>query len=203
MSRRRTNKMIGDTYHRDSNLTISIYLTPDNKFESDQIGGHTLSGDTFEECERAIRKFLDENIHPEWIKVIHIDLQEGWYQTDDNAIHIEAAVEYYAQSGKIFFMIDQTTVDHFGLQLKSAHHRAPAGWRGQGEKKFSVPVQLENHYYLPYSEDVWLGVQNLILAIRTAKQKLRKLLADPNASIPLFEKVGKSILMLPGGEDER
>ena len=185
---------------------IEIMLDRNQKTFFADFYGEKIEGKTFEEVRNKVRIAADNAVQLEWIPIIEIEVDDpnrwSWNKNGDER--------------QSFFKV---TIDRYYVAKTPQKGWIRTNWENKKEDrlKYYKPVYFGDHDYdsvvfpchhglehwMPYTEELWTGLNELLNSIVRARDKLVELVKDER-SIKQIEGVGASILgrlLMPGGAD--
>jgi hypothetical protein len=210
---RRTRKEIDRMKHTDSGIIIIFYLEPDNTFSTSELFGQTLRHNVYDELRREAWKFVAENFKLNFYPIIEIKKIQPFAANDRMPfIGFNASRFFYATNpqGQMFvvswnWIADPKKINSMDL-VGYSKMWTPGGWSYYNAgREFKPPIKVNDEYtYLPYSEDTWNGVVNLLDTIKKVRERLEELLGSADAGLETFRLAGQQLArLLPGGDDVR
>jgi hypothetical protein len=197
---RKTNKKVDEYRDRVAGV-ISIYLTPDNTFVTDEVYGKTVAGESIATVLRALLDHLRDNNTLEFNPVICIEeIKPHGYQ--DTFIGVQAHRFLWARNAAgTLLKLDWRDKDKYDrgepvINLTQVF-RIRTGY-------FDPPVVIDGSFgskevYVPYTDEAWAGVISLQETIVRARERLNNILYATDIQTTL-EKVARGTNLLGSGE---
>lgn len=173
MARRKPLK-IDELYHKQSGITVPIYLSVSgNYFQTTLPNGDQVGDQVRGELDKKIKTWLDENTVLEWLPLIQVDEYSLSYGDSTNLIGFDLSRMYYAKKKSGAGMMYK----HWEPTKEGKEPAWEAKWGFEADK-FNPPVKGRGYrdnmtFYLPYSEDLWDTLQMLQKCLGWFKLNLR------------------------------
>jgi len=179
MGRRRVNKLIDEYNHRDSGLTVGIYLTPDNTFESDQVLGKTFTDSSANGLKTMVSQYLKENYCLVYEPIIQVYLDTGFASYgNDSDIRLRFKRFAYASNemGELFelpWMYFEEGKTDLARQWR------PSGVSGaRPADNFDVPGTYGNYTYIQYTDKAWVSLNAMQSKLRHIREHAEEIFED-------------------------
>ena len=175
--------------HARTGVKVALRLDKKNMVFQAEYGGQTYKSKDGGEVRAQTLKAIEESHQLTFQPVIRVEVARGnfgsvYHSRAELGVGLGVAITrfYFSQEGELRQL---TWEDHKRNNVTRLKRWMPPGFKGKPEEftlPFSRPNRLSygsDHYYLPYSEETWEGLQRIVKNIETAKDHLNAFLVDP------------------------
>jgi hypothetical protein len=189
MGKRRTHKKVDELYHRDTNTTVDLYLTPDNEFYARLGKDDVFLEYSIDALKSAVYKFLSESIQLNFKPIISVEHYTPSFPLGKLSARVGIKIErfWYAQTDK--FVIYKlpweryTETQNISVNL----HIAERTYSRKFSHERLVPFCIDGDtYYYPYDESLWTTFIAIKNTIKQENKELADLLSQGTAKIKEF-----------------
>lgn len=209
MSRKKP-KVVDTVKHTDSGISVDILLEPDDLTFRAKLPDDTwITHSEAAALRREVNQWLNANLVLEWHSAIAVKVLSPFSMTERTGDFVGFTIDRFHWAKKL------TGHNHY-VKTRWLHRPDDEDNRGWGERgkkcgwtfvqefwtsqrEFNPPCRLEKDfdrgvYYIPYSEEIWLGLEKMLEGIREINERLNDMLADPEQGHAYLAQVGASIL---------
>lgn len=207
--------------HDRAGIEVVIYLDRESKDFFADFSGERFSGDTAAKVKMSVCSAIVDSLNWEWKPAIKVYKPIHHGQNDTNAslsINIERFYWARRNDGKNLtsswsmpnFIRDRNTMAsvfhwddrcvEFNLPCTNSHIRSKDFYGKTHDLLLEKPTEPDT-FYIPYSEDLWTGLNQIIQALHTLDNRLKEMIGS-DEGIKTLQMVGQQLigLMLPPPE---
>lgn len=201
MARKLKPQKVGEVKHRGSGVVVPIYLDRNELDFFADFGGQRFRESKAKELRRKLWLTIDESIRLEWHPVIEVRALRPFATRSTGFVGFEADRFLWARrlDGSLARVEwrDKDVVDKYRYaktltaQIKMQEEFAPP-YRDSQARVATV--------YLPYTPDLWAGLQELVMGVSVLKERLTELLMTEEGQARLAEVGQAMVKALPAPE---
>ena len=203
MSRKKP-KIISTVQHPRAGMSVNVYLNQDSLTFSATVAGELIAGTDGKDVERRVWRAIEASMELAWQPVIEVRALHPFTADDEDFVGIEIDRYYVAVRKSDGRLLESawSTEGHATF----TYAKTFGNWSPQdGEWKLPCndshggrPSMDGTRYFMAYTEDLWAGLEQLIVAIRALRARLDTLLATVEGQ-SMIATVGAQLLkLLPG-----
>ncbi len=198
MARQLKPQKVEDYRHHRRGVSISIFLDRNtHEFFFDFMKERYIRP-SLAELQRVAHEVVERETSLTWIPMITVESLSPFCRNDDTFIGFTIKRSWIAKKASGRWLEgrweDKEDGSLMGDREKWASDFYPASSTKQTD--FSLPFYGDEHYYLPYTDALWTGLETLLTHVRAMKKTLTHLLTTPDGLQRVERAATKS---LPGG----
>lgn len=206
MARKLKPQKVSEVKHRGSGVVVPIHLDRNELDFFADFGGQRFRAGAAKELRRELWLIIDESIRLEWHPVIEVKALRPFATRSDGFVGFETERFLWARR-------HDGTLARIGWSQKDVadkyRHAKTMPARVKMQEEFDPPYRDDQArvatVYLPYTDDLWVGLQELVMGVSVLKDRLTELLLTKEGQARLAE-VGQAMVKAlpapePGGND--
>ncbi len=180
--------------HARTGVKVALRLNKGTMTFEAEYAGITYKSKDGAEIRKQILDEIERSHQLTFYPVIIVELEEPryWgrsYQARAGGVLLVARRHYYSSDG---VLRELSWEDHAAGKVDRLKRWNPVGYKGK-PGDFALPYMVSkptttssSYYYLPYTDEVWDGLQEIVKVIKQARDRLAVLLSAPSVIADLI-----------------
>ena len=199
MARKRKPLEVERFTHVRAREELVVYYDTEGKHFFGTFAGHRVNGETQNKAHIALYNLVTQMVEIEWIPVIQVSHERDIAFARSNILLAFTFKRYYIglKADGCHIMLEHWNLmeEHgedkeqlLGFSKPMYHEMSKVDWH-------NLPGQWNNEHYIPYTEELWIGLCQLQKAVQELVEKLKSLISTPEG-IQRIEGVGLGLMNL-------
>lgn len=198
-------RVVGEVKHAVSGIKVEIRLyKKELLFYADYAGTRFQNTDS-KALNRQVLEYINQTYSLTWIPAIQVKETTPFaeqHHTQADYMGLAISRFYYAYTANRW--LRQENWNYYNLPSTDKTKVTGRAWTWMppryGDKPFEPPCEwvkthdVQNIYYLPYSDEVWEGLLEMIRTLARAKLRLREIVGGSEAGMEQLAAVGAEIM---------
>jgi hypothetical protein len=208
MSRKKP-KIISTVKHPRAGMSVNVYLNQDSLTFSATVAGEIIAGTDGKDVERRVFQAIAASVELDWQPVIEARALHPFTAADESFVGIEID-RYYVAVRKTDGLLLESAWSTEG-KATFTYAKTFGNWSPHDDGEWKLPCN-DGHghtsmmdgtrYFMAYTDELWAGLEQLIVAIRALRARLDTLLATVEGQA-MISTVGAQLLkMLPAPDED-